>query len=231
LSNDVAVLLGHGDGTFPPARTYSIAGPHSLGLIPFALSAGDLNGDRSPDLVTGGVGSVTVMNNDGSGGFTATQSYPVGLDVACTQLGDFNGDGRPDIVATGTGTLNAQILLGNGNANGTFRRGQDLPSGGIGPQCASVADFTGSGKLDLAIVNSSSPQVVGDVAIFLGRGDGTFSAGQRIPVEVAPWATAVADVNGDHVPDLVVANTLPASFSLLIGQGNGTFANAGTFGM
>jgi hypothetical protein len=229
LSNDVTVLLGRGNGSFSPARTYAIAGPHSLGLIPFALSAGDLNGDGTPDLVTGGVASVTVMTNDGFGGFTARQSYPVGLDVACTQLGDFNGDGSPDIVATGTGTLNAQIMLGNGN--GTFRRGQDLFSGGFGPQCASVADFTGSGKLDLAIVNSSSPQGVGDVAIFLGRGNGTFAAGQRIPVRIAPWATAVGDFNGDHIPDVVVANSLPASFSLLLGRGNGTFVNTGTFGM
>jgi hypothetical protein len=229
LSNNVSVLLGRGDGTFLPARTYAIAGPHSLGLVPFALSAGDRNGDGYPDLVTGGVSSVTVMTNNGSGRFTATQSYPVGLDVACTQLGDFNGDGHPDIVATGTGTLNAQILLGNGN--GTFRLGQRLSSGGIGPQCASAADFTGNGKLDLAIVNSSSSQGVGDVAIFLGRGNGTFSVGQRIPVGIAPWATAVADFNGDHIPDLVVANTFPASFSLLLGRGNGTFVDAGTFGM
>jgi hypothetical protein len=229
LTNDVSVLLGRGDGTFLPARTYPIAGPHSLGLAPFALSVGDLTGDGSPDLVTGGVDSVTVMDNDGFGGFTAEQSYPVGLDIACTQLGDFNGDGHPDIVATGTGTLNAQILLNNGN--GTFRPGQNLFSGGFGPQCSSVADFTGDGKPDLAIVNSSSTSGVGAVAIFLGRGNGTFSAGQKIPVGIAPWATAVADFNGDHIPDLVVANTLPASFSFLRSRRHGDFVNVGTFGM
>jgi hypothetical protein len=229
LTNDVSVLLGRGDGTFSPARSYPIAGPHSIGVLPFALSAGDLNGDGSPDLVTGGISSVTVMTNNGLGGFAAQRSYPVGLDVACTQLGDFNGDGHPDIVATGTGTLNAQILLGNGD--GTFRAGQNLFSGGFGPQCASVADFTGSGNLDLAIANSSSTAGVGDVAIFLGRGNGTFSAGQRIPVGFAPWATAVAHFSGGPALGIVVANTVPASFTLLRARGNGTFVRAGTFGI
>jgi FG-GAP-like repeat len=229
LTNDVSVLLGRGNGTFSPAHTYAIAGPNSIGLLPFALSAGDLTGAGFPDLVTGGINSVTVMRNDGFGGFTAEQSYPVGLDVACTQLGDFNGDGHPDIVATGTGTLNAQILLNNGN--GTFRPGQDLLTGGIGPQCASVADFARNGEQDLAIANSSSTAGRGDVGIFLGHGNGTFSAGQQIAVGIAPWATAVADLNRDHIPDLVVCNTLPESFSLLLGRGNGTFVTAGTFGM
>jgi hypothetical protein len=228
LSNDVSVLLGRGDGTFAPARTSPIGGPDSIGLIPFALSAADLTGDGSPDLITGGLDSVTVMRNSGAGAFTATASYPVGLDVACTKVGDFNGDGHPDIVATGTGTLNAQILLGRGN--GTFSRGQDLFAGGFGAQCASIADFNGDGHEDIAVVNSASPLVTGDVAIFFGRGDGTFTGGltqDAIQVGFAPWATAVGDFNGDGIPDLIVANSSPPSVSLLLGNGDGTFANRG----
>ena len=229
LTNDVSVLLGRGDGTFAPARTYPISGPHSVGILPFALSAGDLGGDPGPDLVTGGLTSITVMSNNGDGQFTPRQSYPVGLDVACTQLGDFGGGPGPDIVATGTGTLNAQVLLNDGHGN--FRRGQDLFTGGIGPQCLSVGQFTPSGNEDLAIVNSAGFTGRGDVAIFLGRGNGTFAAGQTIPVGFAPWATAIGDFAGNGESDIVVANTFPPSFTLLLGRGNGTFVTAGTFGM
>jgi hypothetical protein len=106
---------------------YRISGPHSIGIIPFALSAGDLGGDSGPDLVTGGLTSITVMGNNGTGQFTPRRSYPVGLDVACTQLGDFGGGPGPAIVATGTGTVNAQVLLNDGHGN--FRRGSNDPDG------------------------------------------------------------------------------------------------------
>ena len=169
------------------------------------------------------------MGNNGDGQFTPRQSYPVGLDVACTQLGDFGGGPGSDIVATGTGTLNAQVLLNDGHGN--FRRGQELFTGGIGPQCLSVGHFTQSGNEDLAIVNSAGFTGRGDVAIFLGRGNGAFAAGQTIPVGFAPWATAVGDFAGNGESDIVVANTFPPSFTLLLGRGNGTFSTAGTFGM
>src|SRR5262249_23187370 len=42
----VSVLLGNGDGSFQPARTYA------LGMRPEAMVAGDFNGDGVPDLVT-----------------------------------------------------------------------------------------------------------------------------------------------------------------------------------
>ena len=37
---------------------------------------------------------------------------------------------------------------------------------------------------------------------------------------------AVGDFNGDGKPDLAVANKGPATIALLLGYGNGTFANA-----
>jgi hypothetical protein len=228
ISNDLSVLPGHGDGTFGAARTYPIAGPHSTGIIPFALSVDDVDGDGDPDAITGGVSSITVMRNDGHGAFTATSSNPVGLDIACTKLGDLDEDGDPDLVATGTGTLNARILLNRGD--GTFVRSGDLVTG-IGPQCFSMADFDGDGHLDLSVVNSSSTAVRGSVQIFRGNGDGTFRRGQAALVNYAPWATDVADFDGDGRPDLAVANSFPASVSILHGNGDATFAPQISYGM
>jgi hypothetical protein len=45
-SNDVAVLLGSGDGTFSPAA----GSPVAAGTTPYFVAAGDLNGDGQPDL-------------------------------------------------------------------------------------------------------------------------------------------------------------------------------------
>ena len=232
VTNDLSVLPGLGNGTFGPARTFPIAGPHSLGIIPFALSVADLNGDGHPDAITGGVSSVTVMLNDGHGNFRATSSNTVGLDIACTKVGDLNEDGVPDAVATGTGTLNAQVLLGRGD--GSFAAGQNASSLGIGPQCLSLADFNHDHHLDMAVVNSSSVYVHGVVSILLGDGHGHFTgtvAHSTYPVEFAPWATDTGDFDGDGELDLAVANTEPASVSILRGRGDGTFAPQVVYGM
>src|SRR2546427_3865796 len=52
-SNTVSVLLGIGDGTFQPARTFA------AGSSPFSVAVGDLNGDWRPDLAVANYGSNT----------------------------------------------------------------------------------------------------------------------------------------------------------------------------
>ena len=50
-----------------------------------------------------------------------------------------------------------------------------------------------------------------------------FDAGEH------PVAVAVADVNGDGVPDLVTANQWSDNVSVLLGRGDGTFGPQTTF--
>jgi hypothetical protein len=84
----VTLLLGRGDGSFRlrryfPPRVYASR-----------LSAGDLNGDGSPDLVFSDGGALAVMLNRGN----ATFQGPLWFGFADTSAaGDFNGDGRLDL--------------------------------------------------------------------------------------------------------------------------------------
>ncbi len=48
------------------------------------------------------------------------------------------------------------------------------------------------------------------------------------PVGANPQAVAVGDFNGDGIPDLAVANTADNTITILLGNGDGTFTNAGT---
>src|SRR5262245_25678113 len=96
---------------------------------------------------------------------------------------------------------------------------------GIDPGGVAVGDFNGDGKPDLAVSGYST----GDVAIELGRGDGTFEAGQRAPVGFNPIPLVVADFNRDGIQDLAVLNEgngYPSSqhdISILLGNRDGTF--------
>ncbi len=83
-------------------------------------------------------------------------------------------------------------------------------SGGYEDFSVAVADVNGDGKPDLVVANycaSSSNCSNGTVSVLLGNGDGTFQA----PVSYnsggeEAYSVAVADVNGDGKPDLLVAN-------------------------
>ena len=64
------------------------------------------------------------------------------------------------------------------------------------------------------------------VNILLGNGDGTFRQGASYAGETSPLAIAVGDFNGDHNPDMAIANFQGAGISVWLGNGDGTFKPA-----
>jgi hypothetical protein len=218
----VGVLSGKGDGTFAIPLTYS-----SGGYSPNAIAVGDVNGDGKPDLVVAhcgtvascGAGNVGVLLGNGDGTFAGAVAYgSAGLYPDGVAIADVNGDGKADVVVANSSTspsVNAGdlgVLLGKGD--GTFQAAVAYPSGGYGAASVAVVDVNGDGKLDMVVANcssisgscSGSSGTVG-VGVLLGNGDGTFqtvitygSGGNT------PFGLAVADLNGDTKPDIVVAN-------------------------
>lgn len=61
------------------------------------------------------------------------------------------------------------------------------------------ADFNGDGKTDLVVSDTTDNKV----ALFLGHGDGTFSAPVTATVQSSPLPIAIADMNGDGNLDIV----------------------------
>src|SRR5437764_14902276 len=55
------------------------------------------------------------------------------------------------------------------------------------------------------------------------------AAAQEYAVGAGPYSVAVGDFNGDGTLDLVVANSLANSVSVLLGNGDGTFQAARNF--
>src|SRR5262249_58048688 len=65
------------------------------------------------------------------------------------------------------------ILLGNGD--GTFQALPPIPVAGS-PSALAAGDFTGNGRVDLAVLDRALSDGRGGVTILLSNGDGTFRA-------------------------------------------------------
>jgi FG-GAP-like repeat len=227
-TNDVvSVLLGNGDGTFQPAVQYAV------GSGPSAIVAGDFSGDGKLDLaVTNALsGNVSILMGNGDGTFQPQVTYAVGSLPESIVAGDFTGDGRLDLAVAnlGPGTLDSDtvsVLLDNGD--GTFQPQVTYAlASASSPMSIVAGDFTGDGKLDLAVANDTLAP--GTVSVLLGNGDGTFLPQVTYPVGVFPGAIAAGDFNGDGKSDLAVANGGSNDVSVLLGTGAGTLVDPGQF--
>ena len=210
-ANVVSVLLGNGDGSFQ--------GPQdSAADVPYFLAAGDFNNDGKPDLIAGDGGIdpiIDVLLGNGDGTFQPAILLRSGQVPAIMLLAaDVNGDGNLDIVYVWGPTRPTAILLGNGD--GTFQHVIESTGFGTNHPSYAVADFFQDGKLDLISTGAPSPEV----DLLFGRGDGHFDAGQVLAVtnHRAALTVAAADLNADHLPDIVVANAA-GRLQVLLNQG------------
>ncbi len=216
----VSILLGQGDGTFVNAGTLA------TDLYPLAVVATDLAGDGIEDLVVVNRDSstLTVYLGNGDSTFQPGRVYAVGLFPSAVAVADVTGDGVPDLVVADTADAGVDVLLGNGD--GTFQTPIYSAVGGF-PVALAVADVNGDGLADVVTANPGS----NTISVLLGNGDGSFRLdSQRIyRVGTGPVGVAAADLTGDGIPDLAVANNGSNTVSVLLGNGDGSFQPARSF--
>jgi hypothetical protein len=232
-TNTVSILSGNGDGTFTAPVTFAV------GSEPTSLAIGDFNGDGKFDLAVTNFHSntISILLGNGLGSFTTAPcpalTCNVGNGPISIAVGDFNGDHIPDLVVVNESDNNVGILLGNGD--GTFKKqvvySTSLNGVGGNPLSVVIGDFNGDGFLDLAVADYQTEQV----SVLLGNGDGTFQSFQAYSTGANPSSILAADFNGDGKLDLALTSTPLGSsagnvVSLLLGNGNGTFAPYALFG-
>jgi hypothetical protein len=241
----LAVLLGNGDGTFQSPVGYSLA-PLVSGD---GATLADLNSDGyldiaviGPTKIDGTGGAVSVLLNDGKGGFHAAAVYSSGGNAPTSIVAaDVNRDGHPDLIVynefQGLGNDGVVgVLLNNGK--GGFLPAVDYDSGGPssnGFVNAVVADFNHDGSPDIAALNHFDRDGVQNstVGVLRDNGDGTFQPAVTHPAGYGVDKLVVADINRDGSPDLVGLGCNPAqcitleSINLVVyvslGYGDGSF--------
>jgi hypothetical protein len=118
-------------------------------------------------------------------------------------------------------------LLGVGDARLPDHRAQFTEMTirvGKGPKWISVADVNRDRNPDIVIANADE----GTVSVLLGNGKGKFHAAAGSPFAAGhlPNDIAIADMNGDANPDLVIADHQSPFVTILLGDGKGEFRPA-----
>ncbi len=201
------------------------------------VSAVDCNGNGVEDTIDIQSGTSQDCNANGipddcdvtAGPFSLTPpvNYALSAGAVPTSItsGDFDGDLDRDLaVGTAVTALSNVSLLFN-TGTGSFGAVQQH----IGPEDALhlvAADLDADGDLDLALATKMGGG--NDAVVVLkNNGSGFFVSPQVLPtLGLRALFIAAADLDGDEDIDLVTANRNSDNVSVLLNNGNGTFAPA-----
>jgi VCBS repeat protein len=226
-ADDLLVFLGDGHGRFRQAGSFP-AGP-----APTEIAVADFNRDGQLDLAIAnhGIPRVTLLLGDGNGGFRPAPGSPFSVRSRphphTIDSGDVNGDGFLDVVIDSWEENRLTLLAGDGKG-GFALPGVPIEVGRKPYRNLRVADLDGDGKPDIVVPN----MVERGITILFGDGRGNFRGSERAPIPAgpSPFTVAVADINGDRKPDIVVGNYSgqivdPSGDALtfLLGDGRGNF--------
>jgi len=223
-SNNVAVFLGTGQGSFTMATNFAI-GDEAVG--PIFIAKVDFNRDGKMDLATTNFSSenISILFNDGLGNFNSVNKIDLADAVGPRGLaiGDFNQDGNPDLATANFNTNNISILLGDGSFGIINTVNFDL--GATLPFAIVSGDFNQDNFLDLATANGDN-----SVSILLGDGLSNFTIINKFDLleGITPQSLQTADINQDGLLDLIAANSSSNNLSALLGDGTGNFINLTT---
>jgi hypothetical protein len=249
---DLSLLLSNGNGTFQAESRFgtSLAGVSSVAVA-------DFNGDGRADVAAtmSFSNQVVVFFGNGDGTFQQSVNYETGSGPVSVSAIDLNGDGHVDLATRNFNSDDLSVLLGTDTGSFLPERRFDpgaevramafadlnrdrVPDfiAAVRRRGAIISDLT-AGQQPAAKVSFGASS---DLAVFLGKGDGTPVTFGTLKLHGSPASVAIGDLDHDGVPDVVTANDFssggvatltvstapsgdPDGVSVLLGHGDGTF--------
>jgi hypothetical protein len=237
----LAILAGHGDGTFELAdESYALGKGGRDRQQPWGVTSGDFDQDGDLDLAVAHNYSyddnVSVLLGEGDATFSPESlKYRIIGTPNFISSGDVDADGDLDLVVAhgghlhletyGNGPGGVSVLMGDGDGSfGQPIRVVNGPGTGVGGGATHsvLHDLEGNVHLDIVAATDERALLVRRVPeTMFGVQLATYDAGS------APSAVSVGDLNHDGTADLVVANQSSADISVLLGRGDATFEQSG----
>ena len=198
-----------------------------------ALTFGDLNGDERTDLLLLGDSSIYFLPQNADHTLGEPEKLPYSGAVKSVQILDIDGDGRDD------------LLLVNWDSTNPFRFRLQNSLGQLGPEIHFALppirsywadDLDGDHKTEIITIAQNSGRA--QISNFLKKpaeplaGDFRQGQFQVLPLNKTTKAkrgVAWGDVNGDQLPDLLVAEPDVGQLTLYVQQKDGALSQAKTF--
>lgn len=237
-SNSASTLITITGSNFHANPTVTVAGVACSAVN--RSSASQLTCQTTPKPGTCGRQDIVVTNSDdqqsGTGAKlftygTTSRSFLAGLQLLATDpapwglvTADFDKDGNLDLVAGSLST--SYLLLWRGKGDGSFVSPPTVFNIAGNAVALASADMDQNGNPDLLVVYRYTPMNTFGLSVLLGDGAGALTqksltligslSGLQLP------GLAVADVNADTYPDVLVSNPLANTVNVFLGNASGS---------
>ena len=208
-------------GTFKLHRVFILASSPSVGAGSCDVAVADVNGDGWLDLISANADgdTLSVLTNDGRGGFALASSPSVANAPSTVVAADVNRDSWVDLISPDGGCSTLSVLTNDGSGGFALA---GSPSTGPNPQFLIAADVNRDNWVDLISVSGNEDTL----SVLTNDGSGGFALASSLGVGLFPRSVVAADVNQDNWVDLISANVGSNTLSVLTNDGSGGFALA-----
>ena len=217
---NIDVLYGLGRRRFLLPNTYSSS--YHTDIVSMVVK--DLNNDGRIDfvIIAWRIDKIIIMSSDRVEPFGSSQTISMGnsSNPSIVAVSELNNDDQLDIAVVNSKTSDINILFGDGK--GYFMNGMSYSTGvNAMPNSIVIGDVDGDKQNDILVTNSNR----NEIGIFFSYGNGTFGEIQTYETSPGsePSSISIADLDGDSLMDIVVANTGISTVVIFYGTGNRTF--------
>lgn len=207
----LGLVFGRGDGRFEAPMNYPVAGASGTDFV-----HGDFDNDGDEDLALLGGQYIAILANTGLGVMSEVARYNIqSTGPGRLSLADLDHDGDLDLLVVPHYSTRLRVLQGK---EGPFFDDPALYEAGSYATSIVAADYNLDTHIDVVLTDDYG-------LVFLpGLGDSTFGA--PITMETTGTADDLVAVDFDHdgIVDLAVLNAAEQTIDVLLGLGNGDFA-------